>query len=340
MNVAIFKKYVFLIISLLLTRTVFGGELLNLAAYPEGTFVPYGDLMQVAVEQTNQLKFLKGTTEKPDGKVIAPLNLTGDFMVSFKAYAPDQGYSDSITLFLYSGENSIKVSLNGSAYYSLGFQGTTSHSGTGDTSNAWFKSGINKVTLTVSGDQAKLYFNDVFSSKTTLKLSNLVYDRMVLSGFRNKDILYELSSGGTAGALYPVQPKFLNISTRGLVGTAPEQYMYAGFIVYGGNRKVYIRGIGQGLRSVGLNTNLDPSIQVTTPSNANFKLVNNNWQDDTSILEIQALPAGVYGYSPPPSSVDAAMIRCFVPGPYVVTVMPNNMTDIGIVAIDDLGDCQ
>lgn len=329
---------IIILFSLLIARVVFA-DLLNLTTYPEGTFVPYGDLMQIAVEQTNQLKFLKGTTTDPKGKIIVPLNLTGDVMVSFRLYAPSQPTccSENLTLALFSEENVIKVKLSGN--YDNGFIGTELHSSSYDKSNAWFQANTNKVTLTISGDQAKLYINGVFACKTTLKYSNLIYTKMVLSGFRDKDALYELSSSGTPGVLYPIQPKFINLSTRGLVGSAPEQYMYGGFIVYGGNRKIYIRGIGQGLRSVGLNTNLDPSIRITMPGNNSFQLANNNWQDDSSALEIQNLPAGAYAYSPPPASVDAAMIRCFAPGAYVVTVMPNNMTDIGIVTIDDLGAC-
>jgi hypothetical protein len=337
------KIHTIFIIGLLLTRPALGTDLLNLAAYPEGTFVPYGYLMQVAVEQVSQLKFLKGTVADAKGKIVAPLNLTGDFMVSFKLYAPERSCCiGSIDLSLFSGESSIRLNFSIASGVSIGFSysGSSIHSNTSDSSNAWFRAGANKVVLTVSGDQAKLYINDVFSSKTTLKFSNLVYSKLVLSGLRDKDALYELSGSGTAGVLYPIQPKLSNISTRGLVGSAPEQYMYAGFIIYGGNRKVYIRAIGQGLRSVGVNTNLDPSIQVTMPSNPSFKLTNNNWEDDTSVTEIKALPANTYGYSPPPASVDSALIRCFVPGAYVVITMPNNMTDVGIVTVDDLGDCQ
>ncbi len=132
----------------------------------------------------------------------------------------------------------------------------------------------------------------------------------------------------------------VNISTRSPIEVISENIMYAGFVIAGtGTKQVYIRAIGQGLHSLGVNTSLNPRIAVVDASTGVMIASNDDWGSGTWAYQISNLPTDTFAYSPPPAFSDAAMILDLPAGAYIAKVIPfnGNTTGVGIVAIDDIG---
>jgi hypothetical protein len=92
------------------------------------------------------------------------------------------------------------------------------------------------------------------------------------------------ASGIGLAEVYDLEPKpgsalLYNISSRAYVQTG-DNNLVAGFVIGGtGTKKVAIRGIGQGLVSHGVDTDLNASIEVYD-SNAEVIAVNERWKND------------------------------------------------------------
>ena len=77
--------------------------------------------------------------------------------------------------------------------------------------------------------------------------------------------------------------RFVNLSTRALVGTGNE-VMIGGFIIKEGSRQVLIQALGPELASAGISNALaDPVLTVTT-SDGTELMVNDNWEDSQGQL--------------------------------------------------------
>lgn len=142
---------------------------------------------------------------------------------------------------------------------------------------------------------------------------------------------FDLNSAGE-GEEVPTIPnstnKFINVSTRGYVGTG-DQVMIPGFVIpEGQTQTVLIRGVGPGLTTTfGLGGTLaDPVITVYKVGTEGAIATNDNWSGD----QVAAISAQVGAFPLTVGSTDAAIILNLEPGLYTVHVSGKNSTT-GIV---------
>jgi hypothetical protein len=120
--------------------------------------------------------------------------------------------------------------------------------------------------------------------------------------------------------------QFLNISTRGGVGTGDNVFI-GGFIIgsTSGTTRVILRGIGPSLTNVGVPGALqDPTLELHDASGALIGM-NDNWKD-TQQTEIQATGLA------PTNDLESAIVASLTPGPYTVILSgKNNTLGVGLV---------
>jgi hypothetical protein len=127
--------------------------------------------------------------------------------------------------------------------------------------------------------------------------------------------------------------RFINISTRGRVGTVDET-MIGGFIVQGGAAKrVIIRAIGPSLAggpSPVVGALADPLLELHD-GNGNSLAVNDDWSNGSQAGEIVA--TGLQ----PANNRESAIVRTLGPGNYTAVVRGmNETTGVGLVEVYDL----
>jgi len=127
--------------------------------------------------------------------------------------------------------------------------------------------------------------------------------------------------------------RFINISTRGRVGTVDET-MIGGFIVQGGAAKrVIIRALGPSLAggpSPVVGALADPFLELHD-GNGNGLAVNDDWSNGSQAGEIVA--TGL----PPVNNRESAIVRTLGPGNYTAVVRGmNNTAGVGLVEVYDL----
>jgi hypothetical protein len=127
--------------------------------------------------------------------------------------------------------------------------------------------------------------------------------------------------------------RFVNISTRGRVGTVDET-MIGGFIVQGGAAKrVIIRALGPSLGggpSPVVGALVDPFLELHD-GNGNSLAVNDDWSNGSQAGEIVA--TGL----PPANNKESAIVRTLGPGNYTAVVRGmNNTVGVGLVEVYDL----
>jgi hypothetical protein len=127
--------------------------------------------------------------------------------------------------------------------------------------------------------------------------------------------------------------RFINISTRGRVGTVDET-MIGGFIVQGGAAKrVIVRALGPSLAggpSPVVNALADPFLELHD-GNGNALAVNDDWSNGSQAAEIVA--TGL----PPVNNSESAIVRTLGPGNYTAVVRGmNNTAGVGLVEVYDL----
>jgi len=136
----------------------------------------------------------------------------------------------------------------------------------------------------------------------------------------------------------PSTAKLVNISTRSPVRQGAENYMYGGFIVVDAPKKFFVRAIGKGLRALGVDTLLDPLMEIYDQTAQKTIASNDSWALDSSASELPDLFRTKNGITPDAS--DAGMVICLKPGVYSPVIKPmGGSSGVGIVAVDDLGDC-
>ena len=149
-----------------------------------------------------------------------------------------------------------------------------------------------------------------------------------------------------AGLLVFSQPtsaadgEFVNLSTRGLVGTGDDVGI-VGIIIEGGARQVLVQALGPELANKGVSNALaDPVLTVIqthegepprTPVNPPVELmVNDNWEDSQG-----QLVSDLWGGSPPltAGSLSAAVVLTLEPGGYTARVEGKNGT-VGVANVE------
>jgi len=133
---------------------------------------------------------------------------------------------------------------------------------------------------------------------------------------------------GIAVAGLPARLK--GISTRGYVGNTAENNMFAGLIISGsGSEKLLIRGLGQGLNSVGVATSLDARLEIKNLNSNTIVDSNNDWQTHSSASQLSQYAAT------PVSTRDAALVTSLNTGMYSIQVSPVSSPGVGLVEIFD-----
>jgi hypothetical protein len=158
-------------------------DLLNLSAYAEGDSPPYGENVVIAQSEQTGVKWITGikTDINVKGQLKFSVNLSGDFEVFF-----EEDYW--IELLLIADE--YKIRINGRDLYA-----GDEYAG-GDQSNLPSMTGEKKAwKLSVKNDIAKLYANDVFSQKITLK-PDLTYTQLIIRGIGDYEKIYALKNSG------------------------------------------------------------------------------------------------------------------------------------------------
>jgi hypothetical protein len=129
-----------------------------------------------------------------------------------------------------------------------------------------------------------------------------------------------------------VEPRPLNLSTRGFVGPG-DQALIGGFIISGTDPKtVALRALGPSLGDFGLPDPLsDPALTLYDSSGA-VVATNDDWQSSPSAAQISADGLA------PSNPAEAAMIQTLQPGAYtfIVTGKDSNPPGIGLVEAYDL----
>lgn len=126
-----------------------------------------------------------------------------------------------------------------------------------------------------------------------------------------------------------VQPRAINVSTRGRVLTG-DAVMIGGFVIQGSSpRRVVIRALGPSLTALGVQGALsDPWLQLF--SGPNLVTSNDNWKAGPSMMELQALGRA------PSDDREAALIVTLAPGPYTVIVNgAGGATGVALVEVYD-----
>ncbi|HEU0209645.1 MAG TPA: right-handed parallel beta-helix repeat-containing protein [Candidatus Udaeobacter sp.] len=121
--------------------------------------------------------------------------------------------------------------------------------------------------------------------------------------------------------------KFINISTRGLVGTN-DNIMIGGFAVLGSDsQKVIIRAVGPSLSLVGKLAN--PTLELRTPQGV-LITSNDNWR---TTQQAEIIASGFM----PANDLEPAIVRTFTPGNYMALVRGvNSTTGLALVEVYSL----
>jgi hypothetical protein len=145
--------------------------------------------------------------------------------------------------------------------------------------------------------------------------------------------LYDADESANASA-------FVNISTRGWVGTGNE-VLISGFVVAGENpKKLLIRAVGPTLANAPYNVAnalVDPKIDIyrAVPGGSDvLVLSSDNWSAEPNAAEIVQTAQHVSAFSLPAETKDAATVATFSPGVYTAVVSGmNGATGIALVEI-------
>ena len=130
--------------------------------------------------------------------------------------------------------------------------------------------------------------------------------------------------------------KFINLSTRGLVGSG-DDVMIGGFTIPPGpEMTLYFRGLGPSLQSSGIsNTILNPTLRLVRSQQSNpFEIVSDDWMDASNAAEI--MDTGL----PPTDGSESAILATLPPGGYTVILSAgeNEPLGVGMVEIYDITD--
>ncbi len=172
-------------------------DLLNLANLEEGD-TSLGTNLIVKVDDTGK-KFVVGNNNL--GQLLAPVSLPMESEVNISTYL----YIGNPELFLLADEYQVKLTLhnNGGSYSKLTGNALTSSSQ--DASSAWID-GYNTVRVAMTGGEVKIYVNDVFSQKATLRDENITFTQIKLNDIGTNpsyEALYEFKAGGNVTTVAP-----------------------------------------------------------------------------------------------------------------------------------------
>lgn len=199
------------------------------------------------------------------------------------------------------------------------------------------------LTLIAPGTTSPIYMNDNWGDDAR---HSEIPQAAQPSHAQDSAMLYQLGPGAYTAQVTPVSGsnqiglvsvddlasndtlRLINISTRSLVGTGENQAIL-GFVI-GGNEPltVLVKAAGKSLQSYGVQTELDPYMQLINMADGSSLGTNDDWQN-------YAANVGIPAALRPTHNQDAAMLISLEPGAYTVLVASiSNIEDIGLVSID------
>ncbi|EDN69700.1 secreted protein [Beggiatoa sp. PS] len=177
------------------TAAVAQTDLLDVDSYQEGDMPAYGENIIVNQDEKTGIKSISQVADAIDsGTINFPVSLSGDFELFLEL---DGSYYEK--LFLTSDEYKIQLNWSNSGNLNTLFAGKDSDNL--DQSGAE-KSGINKIRFSVVNNVAKVYMNDVFDGKLTLK-PDLVYSQLMMQSIGKNTRIYALQINGSATNVSP-----------------------------------------------------------------------------------------------------------------------------------------
>jgi hypothetical protein len=140
--------------------------------------------------------------------------------------------------------------------------------------------------------------------------------------------------------IYDVTPndgsRFVNISTRGLVGTGDSQMIVGCTVSGSGHKRLLIRGVGPALAQFGLGGLLANPF-LTLYNGQSQPLENDDdWSNSPQTNQIRSLAASTGAFELPEGSVDSSLLALVAPGNYTAVVGAKPGTTLTGLALVEL----
>jgi len=130
--------------------------------------------------------------------------------------------------------------------------------------------------------------------------------------------------------------RFVDISTRALVGTGYAQLIAGCTVAGNGHKRLLVRGVGPGLSAFGL-TGFLPSPNLTLFDSSGSSIVSNSgWSDSAQTTQISELGQASGAFALPGGSADSALLALVAPGNYTASVGAQPGTPMGGVALVEI----
>ena len=140
--------------------------------------------------------------------------------------------------------------------------------------------------------------------------------------------------------IYDVTPsdgsRFVNISTRGLVGTGDGQMIVGCTVAGSGHKRLLIRGVGPGLAPFGLQQTLANPVLTLYNAQSSPIAANDDWSNSPQTAQIRSLAAASGAFDLPEGSVDASLLALVAPGNYTAIVGAKPGTTLTGLALVEL----
>jgi hypothetical protein len=140
--------------------------------------------------------------------------------------------------------------------------------------------------------------------------------------------------------IYDVTPsdgsRFVNISTRGLVGTGDDQMIVGCTVSGNGHKRLLIRGVGPALTQFGLTQTLANPVLTLYNGQSSPVATNDDWSDSPQTSQIRSLAAASGAFNLPEGSVDSSLLALVAPGNYTAGVTAKPGTTLTGLALVEL----
>jgi hypothetical protein len=130
--------------------------------------------------------------------------------------------------------------------------------------------------------------------------------------------------------------RFVNISTRGLVGAGDSQMIVGCTVSGGGHERLLIRGVGPALAQFGLSGLLPNPTLTLYDSGSNVIASNDDWSNSPQTNQIRTLAAQVGAFALPEGSIDSSLLTLTTPGNYTAIVGAKAGTTLPGLALVEL----
>ena len=130
--------------------------------------------------------------------------------------------------------------------------------------------------------------------------------------------------------------RFVDISTRGLVGSGDAQMIVGCTVSGSGHKRLLIRGIGPGLGQFGLTATLPNPVLTLYDAHSNPIASNDDWSNSPQTNQIRSLAAACGAFTLSEGSVDASLLTLAAPGNYTAIVGAKPGTGLSGLALVEL----